>query len=64
MSEPVEGGAGVFAKLWRRLKGQIVGEVPLEVALCECDCRKPSCLENDWAKCERRLAYVERAKAP
>jgi len=40
----------------RRLKGQIVPEVPAELALCEFDCRKGQCSWDEWASCERRIS--------
>jgi hypothetical protein len=48
--------SGFFVQTWRWLKGQIVGEVPPEDALCEFDCPKWQCTEGEWATCERRLS--------
>jgi len=48
--------SGFLAQTWRWLKDKIVGEVPPEVALCEFDCRKGQCTQEEWANCERRLS--------
>lgn len=42
-------------KMWQWLKDQIVQEVPEADALCEYDCRKQQCTEEEWATCERRI---------
>ena len=49
---------GFFARVRRWLKSQIVGEVPVESALCEYDCRKQQCHYGEWATCERRLSQA------
>jgi hypothetical protein len=43
-------------RLW--LKGQIVGDVPPELSLCEFDCRKTECLLDEWEHCQNRLSYL------
>ncbi|MFZ0950014.1 MAG: hypothetical protein WAN19_17900 [Candidatus Sulfotelmatobacter sp.] len=45
----------VRRKVWQWLKGQIAQDVPEEDALCEYDCRKQQCTEEEWATCERRI---------
>jgi hypothetical protein len=47
-----------FGKLTRSLKGQIVGDVPPDYALCEFDCRKTQCQFNEWLHCPNRLSYL------
>jgi hypothetical protein len=42
-------------KLWRWLKAQIAQVVPDGDGLCEYDCRKLQCTEEEWASCERRV---------
>jgi hypothetical protein len=42
--------------LWHRLKGHRVAGVPEEIALCEFDCRKGQCVENEWESCERLIS--------
>jgi hypothetical protein len=42
-------------KLWQWLKGQIAQDVPDADGLCEYDCRKQQCTEEEWATCERRI---------
>ena len=41
-------------KIWQWWKDQIV-EVPASDALCEFDCRKEQCSQNEWESCERRI---------
>jgi hypothetical protein len=38
------------------LKGQIIAEVPMELALCEFDCRRNQCPWGEWLSCERRIS--------
>jgi len=45
----------VHRKMWQWLKDQIAQEVPEADALCEYDCRKEQCTEEEWATCERRI---------
>jgi hypothetical protein len=49
---------GFFARTWQWLKGQIVADVPAETAICEFDCRKQQCKQDDWANCQRRLSHA------
>ncbi|SRR5271166_725601 len=42
-------------KFWQWMKNQIAQDVPASVGLCEFDCRKPECTEEEWATCERRI---------
>lgn len=54
-------------RLWRWMRNQIVQEVPKEVGLCEFDCRKQECDEEEWANCERRVedaAGASRSESP
>ena len=41
--------------MWNWLRRQIVADVPEGEALCEFDCRKPQCTEEEWEVCDRRL---------
>jgi hypothetical protein len=43
-------------RFWRWFKGQIIEDVPKDIAICEYDCPKEQCRENEWATCERRLS--------
>jgi hypothetical protein len=45
----------VHKKLWQWLKNQIVQDVPASDQLCEYDCRKQQCSEEEWENCERRI---------
>jgi len=42
-------------KFWQWMKNQIAQDVPASDGLCEYDCRKPQCTEEEWATCERRI---------
>lgn len=42
-------------KFWHWMKNQIVQDVPASDGLCEYDCRKPQCTEDEWGTCERRI---------
>jgi hypothetical protein len=48
----------IVGKLRLLRKGQIVGDVPPELAVCEYDCRKLQCRFDEWAHCEKRLSYL------
>ncbi len=39
-----------------------VQPVPLEMALCEFDCRKTTCRNVDWQGCHRRIAFTASGK--
>ena len=42
-------------RLWQWLKDQIAQDVPESDGLCEYDCRKQECTEEEWATCDRRI---------
>jgi hypothetical protein len=42
-------------KTWQWLKDQIAQDVPEADGLCEYDCRRQQCTEEEWATCERRI---------
>ncbi len=46
------------------LKGQWIGDVPDEIAVCEFDCRKMQCLSHEWENCPKRLAFLAQASNP
>ena len=64
MPAPIDSPPGFFARVRRWFMRQIVEEVPAESAVCEFDCRKQQCRFEEWATCERRLAYAERDQLP
>lgn len=41
----------------RRLKNDWIQEIPLEIAACEI-CRKTECSEDEWIRCENRIAHA------
>lgn len=47
-----------MVELWQWIKKQIVQEVPEAIALCEFDCNKQQCTEEEWEKCPRRTAWA------
>jgi hypothetical protein len=42
-------------RFWQWLKDQIAQDVQETDGLCEYDCRKQQCTEEEWATCERRI---------
>jgi len=55
MSEEYSNKEGALYRIWRVLKRQVVQDVPDDSALCEFDCRKGQCRQEEWANCERRI---------
>lgn len=54
MADRVNSG-GRLTRLWQWAKGQLVQDVPGDIAVCEFDCRKLQCTMGEWETCERRL---------
>ncbi len=46
---------GLWARLSGWIKDQLVGEVPLELAACEFECKRDQCLEGEWVSCQHRI---------
>jgi hypothetical protein len=44
-----------FQRLWQFVKRQTVDDAPEELTLCEFDCRKGQCQQNEWDTCGRRI---------
>jgi hypothetical protein len=42
-------------RLWRFAIRQIVDDPPDDIAICEFDCRKGQCVQNEWDSCDRRI---------
>lgn len=40
------------------LKDKLVQEVPPDIAACEV-CRKTECSEDEWIRCENRIAHAK-----
>jgi hypothetical protein len=51
---------GLFKGFW---VGNIIQEVPLELAQCEFGCRARNCGQMHWESCKNRLLAVERETA-
>ena len=41
------------------LAGQVIQDVPDEMARCEFQCRKLACSQGEWESCARRLQEAE-----
>jgi hypothetical protein len=37
------------------LKRQIVEDAPEDLGICEFDCRRGQCLQDEWGSCDRRI---------
>jgi hypothetical protein len=48
-------GGGSFHWLRQFVERQIVGTAPEAMAICEFDCRKVPCTQDEWETCERRI---------
>jgi len=55
MTDAAPSSSTLWNRLSRWFRGQLLGEVPPEIALCEFDCPRGQCLEDEWATCQRRL---------
>jgi hypothetical protein len=44
-----------FRRLWQFVKRQVVDDAPEDLALCEFDCRKEQCRQDEWETCGRRI---------
>lgn len=49
---------GSWKRFVRWTRDQLVGDVPIEMALCEFDCARGECSMEEWATCERRHAQA------
>ena len=49
--------------LRQRLMDHLVGTVPKDSAICEFDCSRTECSNDDWTRCKRRLASLEPVEA-
>jgi hypothetical protein len=47
--------ANLFGRIWQYVKRQIVDVVPEDLAMCQFDCRKGQCTQDEWEACERRI---------
>jgi len=54
MSDPNE-SRGVLSRIRLWLRGEVVDDVPPELAACEFQCRAQECLHDKWETCENRL---------
>ena len=41
-------------RLWQFVKRQFIDDVPEDLAICEFDCRKGQCIQDEWDTCGRR----------
>lgn len=56
MPEDRSGKVSRFRRLWQVVKRQIVDDAPEDLAICEFDCRKGQCLQDEWETCVRRIS--------
>jgi hypothetical protein len=47
---------GLWVRLSRWVAGHWSREVPNEIASCEFECNVNECQEDDWIRCQRRIA--------
>lgn len=62
MSESNAGKGGFISRIRLWLRGEIVEDVPPELAACEFQCRVDECLHDKWENCENRLRAARRAE--
>ncbi|MBZ0248028.1 MAG: hypothetical protein K8F93_00070 [Burkholderiales bacterium] len=55
MSDQDEGKGGFMSRIRLWLRGEIVDQVPSDIAACEFHCRVDECLHDKWETCENRL---------
>ena len=41
---------------WQWIKSEFIQEIPDDIALCEYDCRKEQCTQEEWLTCGRRVS--------
>ena len=52
----------VFKRIFKKLKNEIVQDVPSELEECLV-CGKNSCSHEKWANCENRIAHMKKRDA-
>ena len=45
--------------IWQWIKREFIQDIPDDIALCEYDCRKQECTNEEWLTCERRVIRAE-----
>ena len=40
--------------IWQSIRDQFIEETPDELALCDSDCGRQDCTQEEWLICERR----------
>ncbi|SPE36090.1 hypothetical protein SBA3_2350013 [Candidatus Sulfopaludibacter sp. SbA3] len=55
MQDEPKGRGNSFTRIWQFLKRQIVDTAPDDLAICQFDCHKGQCLQNEWESCDRRI---------
>jgi len=53
-----------IASLRRWAKNLLIQDVPSDIALCEFDCRKDQCRDDEWETCDRRLTRAAGELSP
>lgn len=62
MSDSSHGNNGIVARIRLWLRGEVVDDVPPDLAACEFQCRVDECLHDKWESCENRLRAARDAK--
>jgi hypothetical protein len=62
MSDSSHGRNGIVARIRLWLRGEVVDDVPPELAACEFQCRVHECLHDKWESCENRLRAARDAE--
>ena len=44
---------------FRKLRDLFSSEIPDEIAVCECECRKVECMDKNFLSCPKRLEKAE-----
>ncbi|MEI9972574.1 MAG: hypothetical protein WDO73_11260 [Ignavibacteriota bacterium] len=57
MPEDLTGRPKTLQRLWEFVKRQAVDDVPKEIAICEFDCNRAQCRQNEWDVCGRRIHH-------
>ena len=52
----------MFKKFWKKLKNEIVQEVPSELEECLL-CGKTTCSNEKWDHCENRISHMKKRDA-
>ena len=49
----------MIQNLWSWLQGLVIQDCPESIAVCEFECRAPTCLRGEWERCYRRRRQAD-----